>query len=180
MGAPVILNVYDLHDNSWIYWCGIGIFHSGVEVYDVEYAYGGHEYDMSGVFATNPRDAPGPVVWRESVVIGETSLGAQEVQEVVQQLGSEYKGTAYHLLERNCNHFSNELCMKLTGKPAPSWVNRLAGMAIMLHCLLPTSWVPPLSPPTAQPLLEERHVEERENLLRDRTPSDRQQGNPVH
>ena len=24
MGAPVILNVYDLHDNSWIYWCGIG------------------------------------------------------------------------------------------------------------------------------------------------------------
>ena len=32
-------------------------------------------------------------------------------------------------------------------------VNRLAGMAIMLHCLLPTSWVPPLSPPTAQPLL---------------------------
>ena len=56
------------------------------------------------------------------MVIGETSLGAQEVQEVVQQLGSEYKGTAYHLLERNCNHFSNELCMKLTGKPAPSWV----------------------------------------------------------
>lgn len=129
----------------------------------------GHEYDMSGVFATNPRDAPGPgetcqrswkspclgalcqrlllwslqasrvckarrvlhgnmypgrgaVVWRESVVIGETSMGAQEVQEVVQQLGSEYKGTAYHLLERNCNHFSNELCLKLTGRPAPSWV----------------------------------------------------------
>lgn len=137
-------------------------------------------------------------------MIGETSLGAQEVQEVVQQLGSEYKGTSYHLLERNCNHFSNELCMKLTGNPAPSWVscclahvcrcpslelrlqqyallrlqinreagvlrhrqallrlrsemllqvNRLAGMAIMLHCLLPTSWVPPLTPPTAQPLL---------------------------
>ena len=55
-------------------------------------------------------------------MIGETSLGAQEVQELVQQLGSEYKGTSYHLLERNCNHFSNELCTKLTGRPAPSWV----------------------------------------------------------
>ena len=73
-------------------------------------------------FCGHLHDDCGAVVWRESVVIGETSLGAQEVQEVVQQLGSEYKGTAYHLLERNCNHFSNELCMKLTGKPAPSWV----------------------------------------------------------
>ena len=122
MGGTVTLQIYDLHDNTWLYWAGIGeacwsrsacldgplsggsnvhpspaavagIFHSGVEVYNVEYAYGGvvgllclasrlhacggslqrgckmlrqlalfagHEYDMSGVFATNPRDAPGP------------------------------------------------------------------------------------------------------------------------
>ena len=32
-------------------------------------------------------------------------------------------------------------------------INRLAGMAVMLHCLIPTAWVPPLSPPTATPLL---------------------------
>lgn len=38
----VVLNVYDLSEqNSWSYWCGIGIFHSGIQVYDVEYAYGG-------------------------------------------------------------------------------------------------------------------------------------------
>ena len=82
-GEPVYLNIYDLSDqNSWTYWCGVGIFHSGLEAYGVEYAYGGsavmspyscacqgtftypapagHEYDVSGVFATNPRDAPGP------------------------------------------------------------------------------------------------------------------------
>ncbi len=88
-GEPVYLNIYDLSDqNSWTYWCGVGIFHSGLEVYGVEYAYGGehlsksvaekdwtslatvvfliltsvtgHEYDVSGVFATNPKDAPGP------------------------------------------------------------------------------------------------------------------------
>eukprot|EP00891_Asterochloris_glomerata_P001592 jgi/Astpho2/1592/e_gw1.00028.75.1_t len=152
MGAPVILNVYDLSDqNSWTYWCGVGIFHSGVEVYSCEYAYGGHEYDVSGVFATNPRDAPGPVLYREGIKIGETDLTPQQVQQVVQELGQQYKGNTYHLLERNCNHFSSDLCKRLTGKPAPLWVNRLAGMAVMLHCLLPTAWVPPLSPPTASP-----------------------------
>jgi hypothetical protein len=27
--------------NDWTYWCGVGVFHSGVEVYDTEYAFGG-------------------------------------------------------------------------------------------------------------------------------------------
>jgi deubiquitinase DESI2 len=34
----------------------------------------------------------------------------------------------------------------------PGWINRLAGLAVALHCLLPASWVPPLlmaPPPTA-------------------------------
>jgi hypothetical protein len=42
-GAQVFLNVYDLTTemNSWTYWCGVGVFHAGVEVYGIEYAYGG-------------------------------------------------------------------------------------------------------------------------------------------
>lgn len=177
-GEPVYLNIYDLSDqNSWTYWCGVGIFHSGLEVYGVEYAYGGHEYDVSGVFATNPKDAPGPVLFRESVLVGHTQMSPQRVQQAVQEMGEQYKGNAYHLLQRNCNHFSSDLCVKLTGQPAPLWINRLAGMAVMLHCLIPTAWVPPLSPPTASPVLGPEpvhvdvHQEERQGLL---SPSDRQ------
>lgn len=129
-GAGVFLNVYDLTTqmNSWTYWCGVGVFHAGVEVYGIEYAFGGecskragqgeqqqvgvcacvsvafgvcpptnlfrrgveaaashtlsqcqqkpnaqsccclcvaagHDYDVSGVFATRPREAPGAGVW---------------------------------------------------------------------------------------------------------------------
>ncbi|GFR48623.1 hypothetical protein Agub_g10537 [Astrephomene gubernaculifera] len=154
--APVTLNVYDLAPhNNWTYWCGVGIFHSGVEVYGVEYAYGGHDYDYSGVFATNPRDAPGQVIFRESIPMGETELSQQEIHHLVQRMGNEYKGNNYHLLQRNCNHFANDLCTQLVGKEAPSWVNRLAGIAVVLHCLIPTAWVPPLQTPSAAPILDQ-------------------------
>ena len=46
----------------------------------------------------------------------------QHVQQAVQEMGEQYKGNAYHLLQRNCNHFSNDLCRKLTEKEAPLWV----------------------------------------------------------
>lgn len=41
--------------------------------------------------------------------------------------------------------------MSLVGRPAPLWVNRLAGLAVALHCLLPATWVPPLLTPSVDP-----------------------------
>lgn len=53
-------------------------------------------------------------------------MSPQHVQQAVQEMGEQYKGNAYHLLQRNCNHFSNDLCRKLTGKEAPLWVSQSA------------------------------------------------------
>ncbi|MQL82767.1 hypothetical protein Taro_015239 [Colocasia esculenta] len=54
--TPVYLNVYDLTPmNGYVYWAGIGVFHSGVEVHGVEYAFGAHDYSTSGVFEVEPR-----------------------------------------------------------------------------------------------------------------------------
>jgi hypothetical protein len=171
MGSPVILNVYDLSEfNSWIYWFGAGgVYHSGVEVHDEEFAFGGHEYDMSGIFVTGPRDAPGPVLYRESVILGETYMSKEEVHAEVAKMGKEYKGNLYHLLQRNCNHFSEDLAYRLCQGRPPSWVNRLAGLAVCLHCLLPPTWVPPLATPRMSPVLPEGAEampgEERQSLL---------------
>lgn len=169
----VSLIIYDLSEqNWWTAWAGVGIFHSGVEVYGVEWAYGGHEYDISGIFATNPGDAPGPVTFRERVVIGRTELSPQQVQDVVQEMGATFKGNSYHLLQRNCNTFSNELCQRLTGRTAPAWVNRLAGIATCVHCLLPPTWIPvQLTPPTMSPTAAAAEDEKR-NLLASRASMD--------
>ncbi len=38
-------------------------------------------------------------------------------------------------------------------------INRLASWAVMLHCLLPPGWVPPLHPPSIQPSLGMLHAQ---------------------
>jgi len=155
--APVYLNVYDLSPHNTLLNCvGLGgVYHSGVEAHGVEYAYGAHPHACSGVFATPPRECAGAVGFRTAVYVGETSLAPDEVQALVARLGSRrYHGNRYHLLQHNCNAFAAELSAELTGGrglPPPAWVNRLAGLAVALHCLLPVSWVPPLimaPPPT--------------------------------
>jgi len=63
------------------------------------------------------------VEFRKSIPMGQCRLTPQEVRKLVVQMGQKYKGNAYHLLQRNCNHFANELCEKLVGKSAPTWVS---------------------------------------------------------
>ena len=55
-------------------------------------------------------------------MIGETSLSSEEVNQVVAEMGLEFKGSAYHLLQRNCNHFSDAIIARLCGRHPPSWV----------------------------------------------------------
>ncbi|XP_058085593.1 deSI-like protein At4g17486 isoform X2 [Magnolia sinica] len=135
------LNVYDLTPvNSYLYWFGFGIFHTGIEVHGVEYAYGAHEYPTSGVFEVEPKSCPG-FVFRRSVWLGSTEMSRSEFKLFMEHLSGNYHGDTYHLIAKNCNHFTDEVCMHLTGKPIPGWVNRLARLVSgsFCNCLLPES-----------------------------------------
>lgn len=135
--TPVYLNVYDLTPmNGYVYWAGLGIFHSGVEVHGVEYAFGAHNCSMSGVFEVEPRHCPG-FRFRKSILIGTTSLDPTEVREFMEQHSVNYLGDTYHLIVKNCNHFCQDVCYKLTGNSIPKWVNRLAKIGSRCKCLLP-------------------------------------------
>ncbi|XP_047326525.1 deSI-like protein At4g17486 [Impatiens glandulifera] len=137
--TPVYLNVYDLTTmNGYVYWAGLGIFHSGVEVHGVEYAYGAHEFSSSGVFEVEPRQCPG-FKFRRSIFVGTTDWDAVQVREFMEMYSSNYNGDMYHLIAKNCNHFCNDICYMLTGKSIPKWVNRLAKLGSMFNCMLPES-----------------------------------------
>ncbi|XP_021761084.1 deSI-like protein At4g17486 [Chenopodium quinoa] len=136
---PVYLNVYDITPiNGYAYWFGLGVYHSGVQVHGVEYAFGAHEYPSTGIFEGEPKKCEG-FIFRKSILIGWTELGAEEVRKVMEEFSKEYKGNAYNLITKNCNHFCNDACIKLTGNHIPTWVNRLARIGIVCNCVIPVS-----------------------------------------
>ncbi|KAH8510768.1 hypothetical protein POPTR_004G151200v4 [Populus trichocarpa] len=135
--TPVYLNVYDLTDiNGYAYWAGFGIYHSGVEVHGVEYAFGAHDYPSSGVFEVEPRQCPG-FKFRKSIFMGTTILDPKQVREFMELQSANYNGDTYHLIVKNCNHFCEDTCYKLTGNRIPKWVNRLARIGSLCNCILP-------------------------------------------
>ncbi|CAO2825874.1 unnamed protein product [Amaranthus hypochondriacus] len=137
--VPVYLNVYDLTPiNGYAYWFGLGIYHSGVQVHGVEYAFGAHDLATTGVFEVEPKHCPG-FTFRKSILVGRTDMDAKEVRTLIEKLSKEYFGNTYHLISKNCNHFCNDLCIRLTRKPIPSWVNRLARLGLLCKCVLPAA-----------------------------------------
>ncbi|XP_057503428.1 deSI-like protein At4g17486 [Actinidia eriantha] len=139
MTNPVYLNVYDLTSmNNCFYWAGLGVFHTGVEVHGVEYAFGAHNYPTSGVFEVKPRQCP-VFKFRKSTFIGTTHLDPIQVREFMEHQSLKYKGDAYRLISKNCNHFCDDICYSLTGNRIPKWVNRLANIGSFCFCIFPNS-----------------------------------------
>ncbi|KAI4380438.1 hypothetical protein MLD38_006630 [Melastoma candidum] len=137
--TQVVLNVYDLTPiNNYTFWVGFGIFHSGIEVHGKEYGFGAHDFPISGVFEVEPRNCPG-FLYRNSIQLGKINMPPSEFRSFIEAMASEYHGDTYHLISKNCNHFTDDISWRLTGRHIPGWVNRLARLGALCSCLLPES-----------------------------------------
>jgi hypothetical protein len=136
-GEKVILHVYDLNpDATQRMPFGMGVYHSGVFVFGSEWSFGGGQGSGTGVFSSTPKDVPN-AVFKEAIVIGETRMKYKEFQTLIEKMKREYAQTSYHLTGRNCNHFANDLCKRMTGNSIPSWVNRAASIGNLFSGLVP-------------------------------------------
>ncbi|GAO48991.1 DUF862-domain-containing protein [Saitoella complicata NRRL Y-17804] len=172
--TPVYLNIYDLLPptsliSTFIWTCGLSLLHTSIEVHGKEYQFGGHDVkELTGVYATPPnladaegvarittggvdlgeRKAPEGAHWRETRVLGWTSLTAPEVKAIVAELGMGFLGVEYDLLRKNCNHFTAAFAAGLSPYCAealivPEWINRAAELAVKCPCIVPSSWIEP-------------------------------------
>lgn len=144
-GEPnVFCNVYDIVPSvNKVFRClgsEWGIYHTGVQVHDREYSYGGHSDSSTGVFCAKPKSAQGAVFHRQ-VPIGRVDLDPIEVRQQVAEVSRSWPGNTYDPFQRNCNHFADSLCVELTGKKAPKHINRFTKSAfvrgVFHRCVVP-------------------------------------------
>ncbi|KAE8665370.1 DeSI-like protein [Hibiscus syriacus] len=175
----MILIVYDLTAiNNYFYWVGFGIFHSGLKetellspylctVHGKEYGFGAHDFPISGFFEVERKSCPG-FTYRCSISLGCIHMLFYEFRALVESVASEYHGDTYHLISKNCIHFTEDMVHRLTGKHIPGWVNRLARLGYLCSCLLPES----LQVTTAKQLPEYPEIEEGTETLLTASPGD--------
>lgn len=127
----------------------IGAYHTSIDVRGFRYQFGANvgisrtaSPHGGGDSADSIRFVPPNGAYRESIVLGQTWSEQGEINAIVQRMRDDgFRGDTYHLVKRNCNHFSETFAMALilgnelleegngdvrTLDKFPAWVNRLA------------------------------------------------------
>jgi hypothetical protein len=108
----VVLNVYDITwANNILSPLGLGVHHTGIEVYGREYSYG-RATSGTGVFEVAPKKCA-PHLYRESIVLGTTKMSNGEIRQLIGVMSGEWHGRAYHIARKNCNIFSGAFALEI-------------------------------------------------------------------
>jgi hypothetical protein len=139
-GFPVWIHIYDLgYVSRWVLnssWParhgGFGAFHCGVELLGIEFSFQAissrvsDNDETSGITWHTPKSHTRHV-YRESIELGETPLGLDEIATLLEKLEKEWPARDYHCLSHNCTDFAESLALALkVPEPFPKWVHGVA------------------------------------------------------
>jgi hypothetical protein len=145
----VVLHVYQLEleqggsfVSRFLPSLGMGAFHTSLEVDGYRYTFASN----AGIVKTEARNegVPSGAVFKQSIPLGVCACNRAQLNAVIKQLGQVFHGTSYHLVHRNCNHFTETLGSAIVLydrlvdmkqgrlKTFPEWINRLANTSKMV------------------------------------------------
>eukprot|EP00178_Gracilaria_changii_P025489 TRINITY_DN78524_c0_g1_i1.p1 TRINITY_DN78524_c0_g1~~TRINITY_DN78524_c0_g1_i1.p1 ORF type:complete len:447 (-),score=38.37 TRINITY_DN78524_c0_g1_i1:1048-2388(-) len=92
-----------------------GIWHTGIEVYDREYYYGG------GICSDPPNQTPYGTPYSVETM-GTTTKTREDFLAFLRSVSRRFSFDNYHLLENNCNNFSDACTMFLLDRHIPQYI----------------------------------------------------------
>ena len=139
----VKINVYDIQkacNQKGADTFGVGIYHSGIEICGLEYAYGGNScMKQTGVYELMPQCHSAFTFKTQHELYDldpkdfKTCKNGRldfdrDIWPLLEELMDKYRAYKYNMLNFNCNHFSNEFVNILyKGRVSiPNYINRAA------------------------------------------------------
>jgi hypothetical protein len=129
--------------NSSLHSIGTGAYHVGLEINGIEYAYGANKTKgLTGIYTCMPKCSPS-YQFRTTIDFGNRLVRRRKMnnagnqkgevvdgRQIVRQMATEYLGTDYDLLRKNCCTFAHDGCIRLgiSEEEIPSWFHNLAAV----------------------------------------------------
>ena len=129
-GLRVYLNIYHVTIFNYILqFFGLGIFHSTLEINDIEYCFKLGFGDESGIFYNRSKDGIDKKWLKEKIYLGNTPYDSDSVNEIFKLYIPFWLGKTYNLFQKNCNDFTLFFASLLLRTDTvinyPEYVNRI-------------------------------------------------------
>lgn len=129
LGDPVFLNIYYL--NSYSYYLqilGLGMYHTTIEVHDIEFSYGLQLKDDSSGISIRKRGELNLQI-KERIFLGYSFYNKSTINNIISLFEKEWEGEEYDPFSKNCYFFCYFFSEKITYKKSdfPSYLNYLPG-----------------------------------------------------
>ncbi len=122
----------------------MGVYHSGIELFGTEIAFGGSDSDSTGIFMCLPMHTVSSHHFGEqfellsSTCVGYTKMSFSHLTKLVDLMCPDWPANSYNLIARNCNHFVEAFLAQIACRQQlPSFVNRCSRLAVLVKCCLP-------------------------------------------